>query len=285
MSGRVALNRIGSGRYGLSGFGLKIIAILAMLLDHIGASLYPSSIWLRAVGRLAFPIFAFLICEGFIYTRSVKRYAMRLGVFAIFSEIPYNLLHSDHFFDLGAQNIFLTLLIGLLTIFGIHWFRYDNGEPTERAAGADTAVGSVNAAGEASAATPRPPPRSSEIPRRPIQWMVIFAGIVLAELLRTDYGAFGVMIIIMFYILRDRRGTAALCLIAANIAFGLLSFIYGNLPLQALAGLAAAPLLLYNGKKGHSVKYLFYTFYPVHIAVLMAIKYFVFNLPLMLFKM
>ena len=257
-------------QYGLNGFALKIIAIITMLIDHIGAGLFPSQIWLRMIGRLAFPIFAFLICEGFIHTRDVKRYALRLGIFALISEIPFNLLHSYYLFDPSAQNIFLTLLIGLLTIYGVNKFA---------AAGPRSRGENLNAA-----AGPRSRGGNAFDSLNIIQVLILLAGLLTAQFLRTDYGAFGVAIIFIYYFLRGKRKLALIFMAAANILLGALDFSMGFLPLQALAGLAAFPLLLYNGNKGPSVKYLFYVFYPAHITIIMAVKYFVFQLPIKFFN-
>ena len=97
----------------LDSFQLKCIAIVSMALDHTGAVLYPSQIWLRCLGRIAFPIFCFLIVEGFFHTHDVRRYMGRLGVFALISEIPYDLALRGVPLEYAHQNVFFTLLIGI----------------------------------------------------------------------------------------------------------------------------------------------------------------------------
>ena len=97
----------------LDSFQLKCIAIVSMALDHTGAVLYPSQIWLRCLGRIAFPIFCFLIVEGFFHTHDVRRYMGRLGVFALISEIPYDLAFLGVPLEYAHQNVFFTLLIGI----------------------------------------------------------------------------------------------------------------------------------------------------------------------------
>ena len=84
-----------------------------MALDHTGAVLYPSQIWFRCLGRIAFPIFCFLIVEGFFHTHDVRRYMGRLGVFALISEIPYDLAFRGVPLEYAHQNVFFTLLIGI----------------------------------------------------------------------------------------------------------------------------------------------------------------------------
>ena len=177
-------------RAGLSGSALKWIAVLVMAVDHLGAGLleaYVLNAWgdsplggrfleqwdeilavdqvLRYIGRPAFPIFCFLLVQGFLHTHDVKRYAVRLGIFALISEVPFDLaLHIQPFYP-QKQNVFFTLLIGLLVI----WFLKTH---------------------------------KNTLPFRAVG---LLAGAALAELLHTDYGAFGVALIVLLYLLRDKK--------------------------------------------------------------------------------
>lgn len=99
---------------GLSQEQLKGIACCAMLLDHIGSMLVPA-LWLRAVGRIAFPIFCFLVSEGIRRTRNLQRYIVRLGIAAILSELPFDLAFFGGV-NWGHQNVMVTLLLGALTL-------------------------------------------------------------------------------------------------------------------------------------------------------------------------
>ena len=256
------------GFSGLNAFTLKIIAISSMLIDHTGAMLYPDIIWFRIIGRLAYPLFAFLICEGFRHTRNVKRYALRLALFAAISEIPFNLLHSYRLFDIEAQNVFFTLLIGLLTLYGMD--RLGDGSAAEKKG---AAADKFAAAGRGSAASCRGS-AAGYVSFQPLnykQLLVFIAGLATAQLLRSDYGVLGIIIIFIFDRLRGKRALTFIFLGAVNL------LVAG--PVQALSCAAVAPIFMYNGKKGPSMKYLFYIFYPAHIIALTAVKYFAFRIP------
>lgn len=118
----------------LSGSALKTLALAAMLIDHIAVSLLrktglgiitlgalPLNLysWMRAFGRIAFPIYSFLLTEGYIHTKSLWKYARNLLCFALISEIPWNLIHADRLFYLRSQNVFFTLFLGLMGIWVI----------------------------------------------------------------------------------------------------------------------------------------------------------------------
>ncbi len=97
---------------------LKIIGMIAMLIDHIGYIFFPEHIILRIMGRIAFPIFAYHISVGYIHTKDIKRYILRLFIFGAISQIPYRMLFQ------GGLNIFFTLLLGLVCIYALDHHRY-----------------------------------------------------------------------------------------------------------------------------------------------------------------
>ena len=103
-------------RVGFSTFKLKMIAITAMLIDHVGKAFFPHQTILSAIGRIAFPIFVYLLAEGFVHTHDVKRYMVRLGIFAIVSEIPFDLLFTGKLLEFECQNVFFTLFLGLVML-------------------------------------------------------------------------------------------------------------------------------------------------------------------------
>lgn len=94
-----------------------MIAIIAMFIDHLGAVIFPEYIELRIIGRIAFPIFAYTLVEGFVYTHDVFKYMKRLGVLALLSEIPFDLAFFGTPLEFGHQNVFFTLFLGILMLY------------------------------------------------------------------------------------------------------------------------------------------------------------------------
>jgi hypothetical protein len=105
----------------MSTFDLKCIAVLSMLIDHMGAYIFPDQVWMRYVGRLAFPIYCFLLVQGFLHTKDVKKYLGRLFLFALISEVPYDLIWSNELINFKRQNVFFTLFLGLLAVCVLAW--------------------------------------------------------------------------------------------------------------------------------------------------------------------
>ena len=194
----------------MSGTGLKLLAVFFMLLDHIGevfaedpilpSGLYsPAQIafWLRGIGRLSFPIYSFLLTEGFVHTRNRARYAVRLGEMALLSEVPFDLMRCGEKIAWDTQNVCWTLLLGLLGMILIDRFR-----------------GEQNF----------------------ISLLLITAAVCgSAELLRSDYGALGVFGILLLYLLRYDRRTQCYCgsilflyEIPASLAFLLIRLYNGS---------------------------------------------------------
>lgn len=97
----------------LNTFELKCIAIVSMVVDHIGYVLYPDMKLFRIFGRIAFPIFCFLVAEGVAHTRNIYRYMLRMAVFALISEVPYDLIFGNGIIDFKSQNVFFTLTFGV----------------------------------------------------------------------------------------------------------------------------------------------------------------------------
>ena len=96
---------------------LKWIAVLTMVIDHVGAILFPDQIWMRVIGMVAFPVYAYCLAEGFRYTSDYRRYLGRLALFAILSEIPFDLAFYGVPFSFAHQNVFFTLTLGLILLW------------------------------------------------------------------------------------------------------------------------------------------------------------------------
>lgn len=162
---------------GFSSSTLKMIAIISMLIDHFGFAVYAylpngnakTLAMLRLIGRIAFPIYCFLLVEGFFYTKNVKKYIGRMFLFAMISEVPFNMVCSGKFFDYNMQNVFFTLTLGLIVLCFL-----------ERCKGYDTISLTK-------------------------QFLVIIIGAVLSQYGEFDYHYVGILFIVMFYYLRDKN--------------------------------------------------------------------------------
>ena len=171
----------------MSGTTLKWIAVISMLIDHTAEVLINHNaaltdpIWaqiyvlMRGIGRIAFPIYAFLLVEGFLHTRNVKKYLARMLTFAVVSEIPFDLAVFHTPFYWGYQNVFFTLFLGLLALAGENVLHQSSG----MLAGAGLWK----------------------------QALALILCVGTAQLINCDYGAFGVFFIILLYMTRYDKKT------------------------------------------------------------------------------
>lgn len=231
----------------ISSAGLHILAMGLMLCDHLWATIVPGGQWMTAAGRLAFPIFAFMIVEGYFHTSNHRKYALRLLTFAVVSEIPFDLMCSGSAVNPFHQNVLWTLLLGLGLI---HW--------NEKAKGC-------------------------KLWRRILRGAATVAvGFIVGFLTMVDYYGVGVLTVLVFYFFRERKWWAlagqAAVLYYLNVE--VLGGLYFEISLlgqvlqitqQGLALLALIPIWLYRGRQGyHSgwFRWFCYGFYPVHMLLL-----------------
>ena len=219
----------------LSGSMLKLIAVVAMLIDHIGSHLMPQFInvieiggfsltlqaLMRLIGRIAFPIFAFLLVEGFLHTRNKIRYGLSLFFCALISEIPWDLEHTGNL-QYPVQNVFFTLFLGYAGLCCIE-----------------------------------------ELRDKPWEQLISLVAVALAAMnLNADYGIGGFAFILVMYLLREEKILQAIvgtCIESGGWA----------------AGLAFLPNLYNGKRgfiKGKLMKYAFYAAYPVHILIIYLIR-------------
>lgn len=237
--------------YDISSAGLHILAMMLMLCDHLWATVVPGNDWLTCIGRLAFPIFAFLIVEGYFHTGNLKQYALRLFTFALISEIPFNLMAGSRFIYPIHQNVLWTFLLGLALI---HW--------NEKAKNKSLGRRILRGAGS------------------------VLAGMLLGTLTMVDYLGAGVVTVLVFYFFRGKQWW---CLLGQILALYYLNVeVLGGLvyevtllgqPIsitqQGFALLALIPIWLYRGRRGHHSKafqYFCYSFYPAHMLILAIIR-------------
>lgn len=260
---------------GLTGYHLKMIALITMLIDHMAAvviwRVYVASfqitgsmqvsdfigdkiiVWvaenqdlvyaiyenMRLIGRMAFPIYCFLLVEGFLYTRSVSKYALRLLAFAFVSEIPFDLALTGNWWSLSYSNVFFTLVIGLLAIWAISYIEkfYELWKEKQW----DSFLGTL---------------------------IVAIAGVLVVAIcggfaemvLLTDYGLAGIVAIIILYMFRKMR--------EFGFAVAVLALSVLSSSTEILALFMLLPLMKYDGTRGKNIKYVFYAFYPVHLLIL-----------------
>ncbi|MCQ2565263.1 MAG: conjugal transfer protein TraX [Clostridia bacterium] len=211
---------------------LKLIAAASMLIDHIGTVFF-NAVWMRCVGRLAMPIFCFFVAEGFYYTSDRLKYLKRMGLFALISELPFDLAFYGEFPYWGHQNVMCTFFLAILAMYAFQ-------ELTVEFDGDKGKYIGIGAALLCSAA---------------------------AIFLKTDYSSFGVALVFIFFVLKDRG------LIVQNVAALICQLIVRGEGIHVWAMASAIPLMMYNGEKGRNLKWFFYCLYPGHLLILGMIKY------------
>lgn len=230
---------------------LHVLGMIFMLCDHSWHALFSTQRWLTGIGRIAFPIFAFMLVEGFFYTKNRKKYMLRMLVFALVSEVPFDLLLEGTWMYPFHQNVMWTFLLSMIMLCGIEKVKEKNKRWL-------TIVASAG---------------------------IVLAGFLLGMITFVDYYGFGVLMVFTFYFFRERKWWCALgqliCLYFINVE--MLGGMYYPVNLfgmeleiveQGLALLALVPIWLYRGKQGYHAKwfqYFCYAFYPGHLLMLYVI--------------
>lgn len=221
-------------RFGLTGNQLKLLAMLTMTIDHIGAILLPQYRFLRIIGRLAMPIYAFMIAEGCHYTHDRKAYLVRLAGLAVLCQAVYTVVD---------RSLYQCILVTFSLSVGLIW-------ATENARRTKTPGTILGAAGLFAAA-----------------WFLCEKLSLFVPGFHVDYGIWGVLLPVIVYF--GGRSAAAF-----GLATLLLCLSLGGL--QWWAMLSVPLIVLYNGQRGkHRLGWLFYLYYPAHLAVLYALSYLV----------
>jgi hypothetical protein len=239
--------------YGLSSSTLHIIAMISMLIDHTLKTLIESDSWVIALGRLAFPIFAFMAAEGYFHTRNYGKYILRMFLFAVISEVPYDLMKSSKLYDWADQNVLWTFLLALLCIRAIDCVKS----------------------------------KAKKWVYVLVSIVVSFVGMMLGMVFNVDYNGMGVLMVLIFYLFHERKWWCKLLqfvlllfinvLILGAFGPGLMVSVFGQnleIPLQGFAILSLIPIWLYHGRQGYHSKpfqYVCYAFYPVHMLILYAV--------------
>lgn len=231
----------------MTSFVLKIIAMVTMVIDHIGNAYIKHLSWMNLIGRFAFPIFAFQISEGYLHTKNLKKYFLRLFLFALISQVPFMLFASTYTEGL-TLNIFFTLFVGLIAIY-IHDKICHSNFNFVKNENANCVIKQIIG----------------------ILIAVMFG--VLAQICHFDYGFFGIAIIFLFYLFKNNKLAMVISYITACIIkYGIQIILYGfNIWYVLLGIFTILPIIficLYNGKQGRKVKYLLYFFYPIHLLIL-----------------
>lgn len=248
-------NVTGLGKMDLSAAALHILAMAFMLMDHLWATLLPAQEWLTCVGRIAFPIFAFMAVEGYFHTHNLKKYLLRMLIFAVISEVPFDLMYGGTWFYPVHQNVIWTLMMGLA---GIHLME------TVRK-------------------------KKSIFVYILVSAIVVIVGGLLGTLSMVDYYGIGVLTVFIFYFFRGRKWWCllgqmlALYWVNVELLGGLMYPIrlFGmefELCQQGLALLALLPIWLYRGRQGYHSKpfqYFCYAFYPIHMLVIVLVLNFI----------
>ncbi|WP_125151925.1 TraX family protein [Clostridium rectalis] len=257
MNASISENKELSTKRGFTGSTLKITALISMLIDHIAATLILMGVYykfipvaansamannanlnmiymlMRAIGRISFPIFCFLLVQGYIHTSNKKKYALRLFIFALISEVPFNLAYGNKAFLPASRlnNVFFTLFLGICVMYLIELI---NSRKLNKAISIFSII------------------------------VVIVAFGAIAKFIKCDFTYYGILCISLFYIFRENR--------KLQILSGIIVFLYEVPASLGIVYISFILIYFYNGERGLKIKYFFYIFYPAHLLILYFIR-------------
>ena len=239
----------------MSIFWIKMLAALSMLLDHMGLILFPNALWLRIVGRLAFPLYALCIAEGFAHTRHRGKYFLRIFLLGVICQIGYSVVATQVY--LG---ILLTFSLSIILMFFT-----------------DALICAIRGKEQKLSLlwqklTDRKPRKCGSIVLCAVSLtLVLGTTVLLTQLVDVDYGLSGVLFPVLVYLGAFRWPKFAT--FTLGIGMMMCNFEHSTLP-REWSALALIPAALYNGKPGRiKLKYFFYVFYPAHLLILYAIAF------------
>ena len=243
----------------MSSFTLKIIAIVSMFIDHLKDGILKEYSVLNVIGRIAFPLFAFQAAIGYEKTKNVYKYMQRMLIFAIISEIPFYLFSKNFTGGTLKVDVIFTLLFGIFAMY-IWDYKLKNKEEKENNSSKIELV-------------------LDSIFTWTIKIMLLIVLFFIADIGKFDYGGLGVLFVLIIHLFfKDGRKIifAILYLAYCIYEFKEPFIIYHNMkaiPYIVFMYVPIILMLLYNGKKGPSMKYFFYFFYPIHLTAILLVSY------------
>lgn len=277
----------------MSSFILKMIAVITMLMDHSGDALIGNFSWLNIIGRIAFPLFAFQLVIGYRHTHNLKKYMLRMLIFAAISQAPFSILNKK--VDPTILNIFVTLFFGLAVLalydmyIELHGNKYFLFLKNKKRIPILSKTKEVIPKNESKNIISKNKVLFFNI----VKFIYIILIIILCQAINTDYGSWGILLILLIHIfypyqtkIVDKQYSSikqvkvskysVMSFLMIMFGMSLLKYVdligviktYNVIYLTIFTFIPSILMLLYNGKKGKECKMFFYIFYPAHLIIL-----------------
>jgi len=277
----------------MSSFILKMIAVITMLMDHSGDALIGNFSWLNIIGRIAFPLFAFQLVIGYRHTHNLKKYMLRMLIFAAISQAPFSILNKK--VDPTILNIFVTLFFGLAVLalydmyIELHGNKYFLFLKNKKRVPILSKAKEVIPKNESKNIISKNKVLFFNI----VKFIYIILIIILCQAINTDYGSWGILLILLIHIfypyqtkIVDKQYSSikqvkvskysVMSFLMIMFGMSLLKYVdligviktYNVIYLTIFTFIPSILMLLYNGKKRKECKMFFYIFYPAHLIIL-----------------